>query len=87
MECKNAKQLAVIKQIDISQLNEQQRKDTLKEAKILEVLSRHPNIVTFKEVYKTKQGRLCIVMEYIDGGDLNQKSAEKVAQREFFSED
>jgi NIMA (never in mitosis gene a)-related kinase 1/4/5 len=79
VECKNAKQLAVIKQIDISQLNEQKRKDTLKEAKILEVLSRHPNIVTFKEVYKTKQGRLCIVMEYIDGGDLNQKSAEKVA--------
>ena len=87
MECKNAKQLAVIKQIDISQLNEQQRKDTLKEAKILEVLSRHPNIVTFKEVYKTKQGRLCIVMEYIDGGDLNQKSAEKATEREIFSED
>jgi NIMA (never in mitosis gene a)-related kinase len=36
----------------------------------MEVLCRHPNIVRFKEVYKTKNGRLCIVMEYADGGDL-----------------
>jgi len=38
----------------------------LREAKILEFLS-HPNIVKFREVYKTKKGRLCIVMEYADG--------------------
>ena len=45
------------------------KKTTLKEAKILEAL-KHPNIVKFKEVYKTKKGKLCIVMEYADGGDL-----------------
>ncbi len=38
----------------------------MKEAKILEAFS-HPNIVKFKEVYKTKKGKLCIVMEYADG--------------------
>ena len=55
---------------------------TLEEAKILEGLN-HPNIVRFKEVYKTKQGKLCIVMDYADGvlilflgGDLSQKITE-----------
>ena len=71
VECGNSKELAVIKQIDIQDLDELQRRDALKEAKILEVLSRHPNIVSFKEVYKTRNGKLCIVMEYVDGGDLN----------------
>lgn len=47
-------------------MSEEERKETLKEAKILEALN-HPNIVKFKEVYKTKKGRLCIVMEYADG--------------------
>ena len=43
--------------------------DIVREAKILEVLN-HPNIVRFMEVYKTKKGKLCIVMDYADGGDL-----------------
>lgn len=33
----------------------------------------HPNIIQSHEVYKTKKGKLCIVMEYADGGDLNQR--------------
>jgi len=49
-----------------------EREDTLKEAKILEVFN-HPNIVRFREVYKTKKGKLCIVMDYADGGDLHKK--------------
>lgn len=32
----------------------------------------HPNIVKFYDVYKTKTKKLCIVMEYADGGDLNK---------------
>ena len=50
----------------LTEMTEQERQDTLKEAKILEALQ-HPNIVQFKEVYKTKKGKLCIVMEYADG--------------------
>ena len=41
----------------------------MKEAKILEVLH-HPNIVRFREVYKTKKGKLCIVMDYCEGGNV-----------------
>jgi len=57
-------------------MSEDERKETLREAKILEVLN-HPNIVRFREVYKTKKGKLCIVMDYADGGDLQSKIKEK----------
>ena len=55
-----------MKQIDISKMSDTEKKDTVKEAKILEVLS-HPNIVKFIEVFKTKNGKLCIVMDFADG--------------------
>ena len=57
-------------------MSEDERKETLREAKILEVFN-HPNIVRFREVYKTKKGKLCIVMDYADGGDLQSKVKEK----------
>jgi len=71
VECSSDKALAVIKQVNISRMSEKEKQDTLKEAKILEVLG-HPNIIRFREVYKTKKGRLCIVMDYADGGDLQK---------------
>jgi NIMA (never in mitosis gene a)-related kinase len=78
VECESTREYAVIKQIDIQALNEQERKEILREAKILEVVSRHPNIVRFREVYKTKNGRLCIVMDYADGGDIFSEIKKKV---------
>ncbi|CDW72535.1 protein kinase domain containing protein [Stylonychia lemnae] len=71
VECQSDKTLAVIKQVDIGGMSMKEREDTLKEAKILEVFN-HPNIVRFREVYKTKKGKLCIVMDYADGGDLQK---------------
>jgi NIMA (never in mitosis gene a)-related kinase len=58
--------LCVIKQMDIKNMSTEERNATLKEAKILEILH-HPNIVRYREVYKTKKGKLCIVMDYADG--------------------
>ena len=58
--------MCVMKQIDIGKMSESERKETVKEAKILEVLS-HPNIVKFIEVFKTKNGKLCIIMDFADG--------------------
>ncbi len=69
VQCQSDQAYAVIKQIDISEMSEEERRETLQEAKILEVLN-HPNITRFREVYKTKKGKLCIVMDYCDGGDL-----------------
>jgi len=51
-------------------MSEEETKETIKEARILEAL-KHPNIVSFREVYKTKKGKLCIVMDYANGGDLS----------------
>ena len=45
------------------------------EAKVLEVLN-HPNIIRFIEVYsQPKKKKLCIVMDFADGGDLYTKIA------------
>jgi NIMA (never in mitosis gene a)-related kinase len=92
VECQSSSEKAVIKQIDITQMSEDERKETLREAKILEVLD-HPNIIRFKEVYKTKKGKLCIVMDYADGGDLQTRIKDKhkkkaqTGQLEYFPED
>ena len=92
MECQSNQEKAVIKQVDIAAMNEEERKETLREAKILEVLN-HPNIIRFREVYKTKKGKLCIVMDYADGGDLQSRIKERHKKRqqtgvlEYFSED
>jgi NIMA (never in mitosis gene a)-related kinase len=80
VECQSDKQMAVIKQVDISAMSEQEKRETLFEAKILEVLN-HPNIVRFREVYKTKKGKLCIVMDYADGGDLQTKVKDRLKQK------
>ena len=64
---------AVVKKIDIKKMSENDKLSTLREAKILEVLN-HPNIIRFKEVYKTKQGQLCIVMDYADGKSVLRKA-------------
>lgn len=58
--------LAVIKQVDLNNMSENEKQETYREAKILEVLN-HPNIVKFREVYKTKRGKMCIVMDFADG--------------------
>ena len=72
VECQSDKSMAVIKQIVISKMSEKERIETLKEAQILQIFN-HPNIVRFRESYKTKKGHLCIVMDYADGGDLAKR--------------
>ena len=64
-------------------MSEKEKEETLKEAQILEVLD-HPNIVTFREFYKTKKAHLCIVMDYADGGDLAKKITQQRGR--YFSE-
>jgi len=73
-------------------MSEEEMVETLKEAKILEVLC-HPNIIRFREVYKTKKGKLCIVMDFADGGDLQtrikakHKDSKTDGKLEYWSED
>lgn len=66
VRCLKSNTLYALKQIDMNDKSPEEVKKTFSEAKILESL-KHPNIVNFHEVYKTKKGRLCIVMDYADG--------------------
>lgn len=64
----------MIKTINIDSMSDQEKKETLLEAKILEKLD-HSNIIGFKEVFLAKKPTftLNIVTDYADGGDLNSK--------------
>ncbi|CAD8158186.1 unnamed protein product [Paramecium pentaurelia] len=61
--------LWVQKQIDINVMTEKEKMETYREFKVLQQLQ-HPNIIRFRDVYITTQGKLCIIMEYADRGDL-----------------
>lgn len=67
--------LRVIKEVDLARADDKRRTDALHEAELLKSLS-HPNIVAYHDAHLAN-ARLCIVMEYADGGDL----AAAVAQR------
>jgi len=70
--------------MSIEKMSSQEKKETLQEAKILEALD-HPNIIRFREVYKTKKSKLHIVMDYADGGDLGARIKSQRGRN--FSED
>jgi len=57
--------LCVIKEVDLSRMSRAEKDLAISEVKILESLN-HPNIIKFLDVYKTKKGLLCIVMEYAE---------------------
>lgn len=73
-------------------MDEDEKKATLREARILEVLN-HPFITRFREVYRTRKGILCIVMEYCEGGDLAKRIKDRQDKHRttgtynYFSED
>jgi len=75
VKCKSDGSLCVIKKMNMKAMKEDEKKETIKEARILEALD-HPNIVKFKEVYRTRKQEFCIVMDYCDGGDLSKKILE-----------
>ena len=47
----------------------------------MEVLQ-HPNIVRLREIYITKNEKLCIVMDYAEGGDLRSRIKANYKDRE-----
>lgn len=70
----------MVKQIDISQMSQQEKKEAYHEAKVMSAFD-HPNIIKFRDVYTTTNGKLNIVMDYADGGDLSSKiSAQRGRQ-------
>lgn len=73
----------VVKQIDISHMDLNQKKEAYHEARIMSAFD-HPNIIRFRDIYATTNGKLNIVMDYADGGDLAERIKEQKGK--FFPE-
>jgi len=76
-------QLRVLKEIDLRG-DEKRKAEALKEAEVLKSLC-HPNVIAYHETFAA-DGRLCIVMEYADGGDLGALVARRRASARRFLE-
>ncbi len=66
-------------------MKDSEQREALREAKIMQSL-KHPNIIRFREVYQSEQNRLCIVMDYADGGDLQKRILLNKAKKLLFPE-
>ena len=77
----------VIKQIPLTDLSEEEKKDTFNEVLILKKVN-HSNIIKFLDVFKTSKpiNTLNIVTEYADDGDLSQKIELLKKKKSPFSE-
>ena len=64
--------LCVIKETKTKSLSKKEIEEIKREANILKAL-KHPNIITFRDVYTNRKKRICIVMDYADQGDLADK--------------
>ena len=53
-------------------MDPKERESCLREAKILEIFE-HQFIVGYFDVFKTKLGKLCIIMDYCEQGDLDKE--------------
>ena len=71
VECLPSGELAVKKEVDLSELDKEDQRLAKQEAKVLKVVN-HPNCIRFRDVYMTHNGKLNIVMNYADGGDLQK---------------
>ena len=74
----------VVKEVRMSNLKRKEKLDAKKEVDVLRALS-HPYIVAYIESFE-ENGKLYIVMEYADGGDLSQK-IQKQGKRLFSEEE
>ena len=60
-----------MKRMQLSTLNDKERRAALQEAQLLQQLA-HPNVVAYVDMYATRS-KLFLFMQYCDGGDLEQR--------------
>ena len=64
----DSKQQFVIKEVNVTRMGKKEQEEAKKEIKLLATFN-HPNIVQYHDSF-IEQGRLCIVMDFAEGGDL-----------------
>lgn len=85
MRSKADGELYVVKRIRIEHLSDKEKESTYKEAHIMRTLQ-HENVIGFRDIYVTVKQKLCIVMEYAEGGDLDKRIAEQTSLGKHFDE-
>lgn len=78
--------LYVMKRLEFEHMGEKDRLDAKNECEVLMKLREHPHIIRVHEHFMD-QGRLCIVMDYADGGDLAQRVEAQAASGTPFPEE
>lgn len=63
----------VVKLIDMANMSEKDKNEATNECEVLQKLRRHPHIIKILEHFYDEDGKLCIVMDFADGGDLSQR--------------
>lgn len=85
-----------LKKVKMGNLSPKEKENALNEVRILASLEymfyiyydRHPNIISYKEVFfDDSTNSLCLVMEYADGGDLYKRIVEHTKKKALFNED
>eukprot|EP01004_Peranema_trichophorum_P003355 NODE_234_length_3182_cov_43.854855_g204_i0.p1 GENE.NODE_234_length_3182_cov_43.854855_g204_i0~~NODE_234_length_3182_cov_43.854855_g204_i0.p1 ORF type:complete len:944 (+),score=277.10 NODE_234_length_3182_cov_43.854855_g204_i0:48-2879(+) len=83
VRCKSDGKKYVAKEIELSRMKREEREEAQHEIKVLSKLN-HPNIIRYNSSFEVNS-ILYIVMEYADGGDLDEKIKAQRGQR--FDED
>lgn len=84
--CKSTGEAVAIKKIKLSSANRADIKNVANEVRVLCSID-HPNIVSYKCSFWDKyQSHICIVMEFLAGGDLSHKISLHKKKREFMPE-
>lgn len=65
-------------------MSSRERTEAMQEARLLAEL-KHPYIVAFRESW-CEEGRLCIVMDYAENGDLQQRIVKQKRSGQYFAE-
>ena len=78
--------LYVMKRLSLEHMTEKDHQEALNECHVLMKLRRHPNVIRVHDYFE-EDSRLCIIMDYADGGDLAQRIEAQAASSSLFSED
>jgi NIMA (never in mitosis gene a)-related kinase len=83
---KSDQMMYALKKVKINQLKIKEKENALNEIRILASID-HPSIVGYKEAFiDDKDDTLCIVMEFLGGGDVYQKISECKKKRAMIPE-
>ena len=84
---KSDKKILVWKELNYSELSDKEKKQIVSEVNILREL-KHPNIVKYYDrIIDKKNQKIYIIMEYCEGGDLNELIKRLKNEKKYISEE